>query len=789
MQKSDTGTMRKVSQKYGQAIDILNKNFILLGLLAFLLGRASILEGLMPFGIAFFAMMITKDRRSLILGVIVTLGVMTTGAEKYRYIITMVVMLICIRYIIGNLNFNIFKLAFVSGIITLISGSIYTFFTEFYLYDLFMIGFESVVVFVFTYILSYAIPALMHNSNRKVLSNEEVICIAIVSAVAILGFSNVKIMDFSLKNIVGMLLTLFFAYNGGASIGAAVGVTIGVITSMTTTSTPAIIGIYAFSGLLAGIFKDIGKTSSALGMILGNSILTFYINGSTETFIQLEEILIAFVIFIITPKALSNYMAKIINSRVNAIEMDKVHSQRIKKLTTKQLQEYSDAFYELADTYSKISEKEQIIDNKEITNLINDIANSLCSNCSMKRSCWENYFYSTYNGIMDAVTILETEGRLDKHNLPTYLNKKCLKVDKLIDKINTTYEIHKIGYKWSKKLFEMRQLVSEQFNGVARIIDDLSTEIETRVEFKKDVEDALYVAFDKEKIFVDNITVLESERGKFQIDIEKKNCYHRRACEKRIIPLVSKIIGNEVIKKNSGCSCNNEKGSCVLQLVEAQRYKSNTSVARISKNNEVISGDSYSFLNLKDSKYMVALSDGMGSGERAARESMATITLLEQLMEAGFSKDIVIKTINSVLMSKSLDEAFSTIDLSIIDLYTGKVEFIKSGAVASFIKRGNGEVEVVESASLPAGILNEIFLDSKIIKMNDGDFIITMSDGILDADKNFIDKTNWIVELLTSLDTRNPQSIADEVLSKAIEKRGNKVEDDMTVLVTKMWKK
>jgi stage II sporulation protein E len=789
MQKLSTGAITKFNEKYGQAISILNKNFILLGILAFLLGRASILEGLMPFGIGFFAIIIAKDKRSVILGGVVLLGVMTTGAEKYRYIITMVSILICFRYIAQNIKFNIFKLALSAGLITFISGSVYTFFTEFYLYDLFMMGFEAIVVFVFTYILSYAIPALTNNSNRRVLSNEEVICIAIVSAVAILGFANVKVMDFSLKNIIGMLLTLFFAYNGGASIGAAVGVTIGVITSMTTTSTPAIIGIYAFSGLLAGIFKDIGKTSSALGMVLGNSILTFYINGSTETFIQLEEILIAFVIFMITPRTLSNYLSKIINSRVNVMEMDKVHSERIKKLTTKQLNEYSKAFFELADTYSKISEKEQIIDNKEITNLINDIANSTCLNCSMKRSCWDKCFYSTYNGIMDAITILETQGNLDENNLPTYLSKKCLKEDKLIDKINSTYEIHKIGYKWSKKLFEMRQLVSEQFNGVARIIDDLSTEIETKVEFKKDVEDALYVAFDKEKIYVDNITVLENERGKFQIDIKKSNCYHRRACEKQIIPLVSKIIGNEVIKKNSGCSSDNEKGTCLLQLVEAQRYRTNTSIARISKNNESISGDSYSFLNLKDNKYMVALSDGMGSGEKAAKESMATITLLEQLMEAGFSKDIVIKTINSVLMSKSLDEAFSTIDLSIIDLYGGKVEFIKSGAVASFIKRENGEVEVIESASLPAGILNEIFLDSKVVKVNDGDFIVTMSDGILDADKNFIDKTNWVVDLLTNLDTRNPQIIADEVLSKAIEKRGNKVEDDMTALVTKIWKK
>ncbi|WP_432667500.1 stage II sporulation protein E [Wukongibacter baidiensis] len=786
MLKLNTGNLKKVGRKYGQATHIINRHFIFLALIAFLLGRASILEGLMPFGVAFFSIMIIKDKRNIGLGVIVLLGIMTTGPDQYKYMFILGSIALLFMTGIRGLNFNMFKLAFLTAIITFLAGAGYVFFTDFYLYDLFMIGFEAIVVFVFTYILSYAVPALTNNSNRKVLSNEEVICIAIVAAVAVLGLSEVNVFGFSLKNIIGMLLTLFFAYNGGASIGAAVGVTIGVITSMTITGAPIIIGIYAFSGLLAGIFKDMGKTASALGMILGNSILTFYVNGSTETIIQLEEILISFAIFIVTPKALSGYMAKIINSKINTIEMDRLYSERIKKFTNKQLREYATAFSELAVTYSKISEKEKIIENNEVTNLINDIANSICANCSMKRSCWDNYFYSTYNGIMDAITTLDTQGKLHKNNFPSYLKKKCLKEDKLLEKINSTYEIYKVGYKWSKKLFEMRQLVSEQFNGVAQIIDELSNEITTKVEFKKDVEDALYVAFDKEKIFVDNITVLENEKGKFQIDIEKKNCFNRRICENQIIPLVSSIIGKEIVKKNNDCLVD---GGCVIQLIEAQRYRVNTGIAKVSKDNNAVSGDNYSFQSLKDNKYMIALSDGMGSGEKAAKESIATITLLEQLMEAGFGKDIVINTINSVLMSKSLDEAFSTIDLSIIDLYTAKVEFIKIGAVSSFVKRRNGDVEIIESSSLPAGIINEIFLDSKILKLGDGDFVITMSDGILDADKNFLNNSNWVVELLRESDSRNPQTIADEILDKAIEKRQDKIDDDMTVLVTKIWKR
>ncbi len=553
---------------------------------------------------------------------------------------------------------------------------------------------------------------------------------------------------------------------------------------MSAIGTPSIIGIYAFSGLLAGIFKDMGKIPCGLGMILGNSILTFYINGSTEVIIQFEEVLIASLAFIITPGVITGHITKFVNSKVNSISIDKIYSERIKNLTLRQLKEYSNALSELATTYSQIAEKEKVIEHKEVTNIIDEIANSICFECGMKRSCWNNCFYSTYNSLMDAMTIIESKGQLTLDNMPTYLRKKCLKPQDLINVINSKFEIYKIDYRWNKRLVEMRRLVSEQFQGISEVVVELSNEIDNNVEFNKDVEDALYVAFDKERIIVESITVLENARGKFEIEIERKNCYNRRACEKNIIPLVSRVIGKEIVHKNRFCNLKNNDNICVIKLGEAQKFKTNSGAARIPKGN--ISGDSYSFLDLNDNKHMIALSDGMGTGERAARESMATITLLEQLMEAGFRKNIAIKTINSVLMSKSLDEAFSTIDLSIIDLCTGRVELIKIGAIPSFVKRVGGEIEMIEASSLPAGIINDIAIESKSVKLNDGDILITISDGILDVDKNLIDKNKWVINILKEIQSKNPQVIADEILDSAIERSNKKIEDDMTVLVTKI---
>ncbi|WP_168198206.1 stage II sporulation protein E [Crassaminicella thermophila] len=786
--KREYGGQAKKVLKEKRIGDIyLSKNGIVLIFISILLGKANILGGLAPFGIAFFISLLTKEKKYGYLGFFVLLGVCTgnVGVSWTKYCIALALSFIIFSYIREKIRFKTFMIAFVGSMTMFASGVIYILATNFYLYDLFMIGFESVVVFVFIYILSYAIPILVQKTNRKILSNEELICVAILVAITISGLSDMAVAGYSIKNIFGILLTLIFAYNGGASVGASVGITIGIITSMSTMGTPIVIGIYGFSGLLAGIFKDLGKIGSAIGIVLGNAILTFYINGSTEVIIQLEEIMIAFTTFLFIPKAMMEYMEKFVNT--NSFQLDKTYSERMNKIIYHRLREYAKAFSELAITYGNIAEKNKIIEQEDIANMVNEVVNKVCQNCGMCRSCWQNNFYSTYNDVVDVITYIEAYGRIKSNKIPDVLKRRCIRLDSLIERINDRFEIYKIHYEWQKKLFESRQLVAEQFKGVSDIIDDLSKEINMKVNFRTEVEDALYVAFDKEGISIDKVTVLEKENGKFEIEIEKRSCFDRKQCDEKIAPIVSKVIGRNVVRKKQHCTTEENRENCSFTLVESEKYRVTTGIARISKDDRGICGDSYSFMDLPDNKYMMAISDGMGSGEKAAKESQTTVSVLEQLMEAGFEKDIAIKTINSILVLKSSDETFSTMDLSMIDLYTGKVEFVKIGAASSFIKRVNGDIEVIKSTSLPIGILNNIDIESFGQRLNDGDFVIMMSDGVLDADQDIEEKEKWIIDALKKLNSRNPKAIADELLDMAIKKYGNKIEDDMTVMVSKVW--
>ena len=157
------------------------------------------------------------------------------------------------------------------------------------------------------------------------------------------------------------------------------------------------------------------------------------------------------------------------------------------------------------------------------------------------------------------------------------------------------------------------------------------------------------------------------------------------------------------------------------------------------------------------------------------------------MMDSEIDDNIVINTINNMLLLKSsTEEMFSTIDLGIIDLKRGVLETIKMGACSTYIIRDKDNVDLISSASLPVGILSDIKLDRKNVKIEDGNYIIMVSDGVVDAGKNKNMGDNWLIYFLKNIKSTNPNEIANKILDKALEIQDGNVEDDMTVLVTKI---
>lgn len=218
-----------------------------------------------------------------------------------------------------------------------------------------------------------------------------------------------------------------------------------------------------------------------------------------------------------------------------------------------------------------------------------------------------------------------------------------------------------------------------------------------------------------------------------------------------------------------------------------QKYKLVVGEALATKNKSEISGDSNARAKLNDGKYMLAISDGMGSGEKAKKSSTTVIQMLKRLLTNGFDNDISIGLINSAVNLNSNEETYATIDISILDLSNGNIEFVKNGACPTFIKTNN-KVEVIKAISFPAGVLDKIDLVVYDKDLKENDLIIMCSDGILESNTEYKNKELWLKELLEDIKTDDVQKIADIILQEAIDNGFGIAKDDMTIIVAKLEK-
>jgi stage II sporulation protein E len=190
-------------------------------------------------------------------------------------------------------------------------------------------------------------------------------------------------------------------------------------------------------------------------------------------------------------------------------------------------------------------------------------------------------------------------------------------------------------------------------------------------------------------------------------------------------------------------------------------------------------------IELGSGKYAIAISDGMGNGERAHYESQETLQLLQKILQSGIEEKVAIKSVNSVLSLRTTDEMFSTLDLAMIDMQNASVKFLKIGSTPSFIKRG-GKVNKIQASNLPMGIIQEFDVDVVSEQLKAGDLLIMMSDGVFEGPKHVENFDLWMKRKISELETNKPQEIADLIMEEVIRSRAGSIEDDMTVIVAKI---
>ncbi len=678
------------------------------------------------------------------------------------------------------------KLFVASTIVSLVSS----FTGIFLMYDVFMAIISSAITYVFYKIFVNGLTLIKSFKVKKAFTIEELIAGVLIIAVASTALNNLSIFDLNISNIIIIFMIMVLGWKHGMMIGAVAGISIGLAVSFIDGTSFIQISMFAISGILSGFLNRFGKIGVIVGFILGNAILTYWVRGASNIILYFREIFIASIGLLVVPSKIKIEIEDLVG-RTKLIENTGDNRLEGKnEEVSEKLKTISDMLGELTNSQNKdeIEENENFIqdfldnfeelkDNifyEEISNEDTGIARDICTVLKTNDILLDN----------DLVEILK------EHNNYVIMRDENIKNDlqEVVKIANRTLKVFQINKAKEEERKSNIETMNQGLKSVTKVIDRVAEEIkENKVSefFKKEQE--IEMLLKSKKINIENCKMKKIKNEKYIVELKldyKDMKVREKDVTTNISDIISKSIGSKVVFQRDRIDEETKEYNQVYSSED--KFVLQVGSAKITKDGSEISGDCSLQIKLADGKYLLAIADGMGSGEKARECSKVTLRLVKQMLSAGFDKEESVEMINSRMNLSSNSEIYSSLDMSILDLYVGKIEVLKSGACNTYIKNRKN-IEKIKAESLPVGIVNNIELKSQTIDISDGDIMVMCSDGILEAKDDT--KKEWMEEFLRNVSTNNVQKLADLILAEAIDNSYGIAQDDMTVIVSKIMKK
>ena len=334
-------------------------------------------------------------------------------------------------------------------------------------------------------------------------------------------------------------------------------------------------------------------------------------------------------------------------------------------------------------------------------------------------------------------------------------------------------------------LRESMQVLKDNLSEVSQILQKVAEETAVCIELPERQKKKAIRMLGKEKILVKDIYYIE-ENGTGKVTLNVTMCTDKTGgCMAREVADMLSVIMDKRLNLSGQSPYLVDHEERTFFFLEDPPFMVLTGYARAVREQEKISGDNYSIMELDCGKLVILLSDGMGSGEKACQESRAVIERMETLLEAGHTINSAVNIVNNTLLAAGEPANMSTLDVCSLDLYTGKCEFRKMGAAASFIK-SSVYVEPIIMNRLPLGIFfrNEDEYVSR--ELMDNDYLIMVTDGVLDA-FSAGDYEEMLGQYLRDMRECSPAEVAKRILQFALKCSGGHIKDDMTILVLEVF--
>jgi len=722
-------------------------------------------SGISPFPIAFACAVTETYTIAVSCGAAVGYILSTYIVSSLRYVAILAAVIIIKRTIfsidfIVNSKITSPLIAFFS---TLATGIVILSAQEFSIDGLLTFSGEAIFAAGCTYFLETAFRIKTLPKGISSLNSTEIFSLVISICILFLSLSSITVRGISFIRILSVFVILMSARYSKESGGSIVGICLG--TAMSASIGDGFVAAsWGLGGLLAGIFTPMGKLSQALIFICTQAVFSV-LQGDKNAFLILFEALPSVIFFAASKTSFLDRFRKyftLFEALPVAGDMRDTLSGRLRSI--------AGAIDDVSESVNKVSKGLEKITAPDMTPVVDGVRDEVCSRCTLRTVCWENNFEETAEEFANICDIMKTQDKPDVNFLPKNFRNRCDRSDELMSSFSKNYFAHALKAENIQKNEEIREVVADQFRSVSDILNDMIKELENSGNFNNDCATRITELFKKMNIKVFGISCIEDDNGLMKIET------HTEPISRRIdLNLLSHNVESICKTKFEFPNISYYDSETVMSFIPRNNLTTQIGLYQIPCNSSKVCGDCAETCTTPDGRKLMILSDGMGTGGRAAVDAAMAAKLFSRLSSSGVSFESAHRIVNSALLIKSPEESFATLDIASVDLYSGNTKFYKAGAAVTFVKK-RGRIIAIEPASMPVGILTDTQFATDELYVESGDMIVMMSDGVLNG------SVKWIYDLIDSHKGK-AYALAKEIGDTARHRRQDRHTDDITVMV------
>lgn len=613
--------------------------------------------------------------------------------------------------------------------------------------------------------LCFLFYAAIRGWNKPKHNAAELCGIGILAISMLLALCEFSFFGFNVGRFACALLVTAAAMLMGASASSVCGLLCAIALALCTKDFALIGGVLAVSGFLSGIFRPLGKPTQVIMMIGVFLLCSAFLGGLTLQ--NLIECIVASVAACFIPARWIPQFA----SETNVSTINDVHLTDDLAL---KLQFTARTLLDLQENVDECAKRMNQLTSSDMSAIYRQTADDVCRHCGLNTFCWVTAYNDTMRSINSVSEILRNSGSIHSDNIPAFFRQKCCKLPDFIQSINLGYRDFLSKEQAARRVGEARAIATEQFSGMSDLLMEMSEELSEVAQVDEQGISTVKNLLRDRGISSHGVSCLVDQFDRMTIDV-----YLDKEPFRQQVSSLTEAMSDALDREFERPSITQVKGQCKLSFFEAAILRVDFAAAQDPLNSNSCCGDSYDFFMDGKGFAHFILSDGMGSGNRAAIDSVMTCSTMRRLLQTGFGFGSAFKLMNLSFAIKSQDESLATVDICTVDLYTGQTNFVKAGAASSFICK-SGHISELSSASLPIGIIQGIPYDQEEIRLSRNDMIVMLSDGATASG------SEWVAAELNLLKGRSAKAIASSLLSSAKKRSIEGHGDDITVMVARL---